>query len=171
VVKIGINEFIRIKIVLVCLFVLFQNNALAQQAIFIQPGEGVGVLKLDDSLESINGIMGKIRADNLQKVRSAGGIEMWLLYQDMGLTLIYDYSTKKLKRIIVTSGAMYVEDTNIHVGSDTSDVIAYYDTTHRTTTTDSERKKIIWNYPEMGIGFWIGEQEQTIYAIEVMRRE
>lgn len=169
--KIAINTVFKINIVLICLSVLFQNNVFAQEAISIQPGEGIGVLKLDDSLKSVNEKMGKIRADEMQKVKSAGGTEMWLSYQDMGQTLVYDYSTKRLKKIIVTNSALYVENTEIHVGSDTSEVIAYYDTMPRTITTDNEQNRTIWSYQRLGIGFWIDNQEQTVYAIEVMYRE
>ncbi|MCK4250965.1 hypothetical protein KAX97_05935 [candidate division WOR-3 bacterium] len=174
--KIAINAVFKINIVLICLSVLFQYNVFAQEAISIQPGEGVGVLKLDDSLESVNEKMGQIRADEMQKVRSAGDTEMWLLYQNMGQTLVYDYSTKRLKKIIVTNSALYVENTEIHVGSDTSEVIAYViaynnDTMLPIKTPDNEQNRTIWSYQKLGIGFWIDNQEGTVYAIEVMYRE
>lgn len=151
-------KFVIANIVFIC---LFQNYLLAQGDALIVPGEGVGVLKLGDSSEKIKRGIGSIRVNSLHKVKDN---EMWLLYRDLGMTLVFDYKTKELKKIIVLTVGLLVENTGISVGSSESDVRRYFKDPKCSKEGDLD-------YPDLGIKFYIKKEYKKVRAIEVKKKK
>ncbi len=132
----------------------------------IQPGIGVGVLKLGDGIEAVYVKIGKKKADRALKVGRGSGAEVWLSYNDMGITLVFN-AARQVERIIVTSKGLPVERTAIRVGSSAADVEKNYG--------PGEKRKIegngeLWKYPHQGISFTIDTVEKRVDVITVMRK-
>jgi len=151
--------------VLILLIGLSNKSLPAQGNALIVPGEEVGVLKLGNSIGFITQDLGNIEPSTVRKVEDGEIKEMWLSYKDLGLTLIFDYATKTLKRIIVLSPSLLVKGTGIHVGSKESEVLEYF------KEPSKEGKTNELDYPQLGIKFIIRENERTVYAIEINAKE
>jgi hypothetical protein len=136
-----------------------QGNAL------IVPGEEVGVLKLGNLVGFITRDLGNIEPSTVRKVEEGETKEMWLSYTDLGLTLIFDYATKTLKRIIVLTPSLLVKGTGVHVGSKEAEVLDYF----KKPSKDSKANEL--DYPHLGINFLIKESDRTVSAIEIKAKE
>lgn len=160
-----------VALISLCFSILLQERSFAQESNLIHPGIGVGILKLDAKKEEIDKIVGKY--DEIKKVVQQNNPEMWLSYKKIGLTLVYDYERKTLKKIIVTNKALIVENTKISVGSSITD-LRQYKNSHEDKAfaydKDPKRKNIEgWDFVGLGIKFWINWNDQKIFAIEVKR--
>ncbi len=135
----------------------------------IQPGVGVGVLKLGDTVDDVYAKLGQRKADRVQRVAYKGRTEIWLTYDDMGMALVYDDARKRLERIVVTSKGLLVERTGIRVGSSGGDVEKYYGGEQRTRQLEGQNE--LWVYPGLGVSFTVNGAEQRVDSITVMPRE
>ena len=161
-----------IALISLCFSLLLQERTFAQESNFIQPGIGVGNLKLGEDIKKINNKI-NIKYDEIKKVGQEVNSEMWLSYKKIGLTLVYDYERKTLKKIIVTNKALLVENSKISVGSSITD-LRQYKNSHEDKALvydkDPIRKNIEgWDFVYLGIKFWINWNDQRIFAIEVKR--
>jgi hypothetical protein len=159
-----IFAFLKYLMAFILFISLFQNTLWPQGNALIVPGEGVGVLKLGESYHFIIQDLGDIAPSSWRKVQGEMNIEIWLSYKDLGMTLVFDYETKKLEKIIVLSQSLLVENTGIHVGSKESDVKKYF----KDPSKDSKANEL--DYPHLGINFFIKNEDKTVYAIEVKKK-
>ena len=156
-----IEQYLWYPVVLLLISSSFDNNLLAQGNALIVPGEEVGVLKLGNPIGFITQDLGNIEPSSWHKEEDGTSTEMWLSYRDLGLTLIFDYETKKLKRIMVMTPSLLVKDTGIHVGSKESEVLGYFNNPSKGGKANE------LDYPQLGIKFLIKENKRTVYAIEI----
>ena len=70
--------------------------------------------------------LGNIEPSSLRKVEDGANSEMWLSYIDLGLTLVFDYGTRKLKKIIVLTPRLLVKGTGIRVERKLSECLEYF---------------------------------------------
>ena len=160
-----IKQHLKYLIALLLIGGLFNNTLLAQGNALIVPGEEVGVLKLGNPIGFITQDLGNIEPSSWRKAGDGTSSEMRLSYRDLGLTLIFDYETKKLKRIMVMTPSLLVKDTGVHVGSKESEVLEYFD------NPSKEGKTNELDYPQLGIKFIIKENERIVYAIEIKAKK
>jgi hypothetical protein len=160
-----IERYLRYLVALILISGLFDNTLLAQGNALIVPGEEVGVLKLGNPIGFITQDLGNIEPSSWHKEEDGTSSEMRLSYNDLGLTLIFDYATKMLKRIKVMTPSLLVKGTGIHVGSKESEVLEYF------KESSKEGKANELDYPQLGIKFIIKENERTVYAIEINARK
>jgi len=156
-----IKQYLKYLIALLFINGLFNNTLSAQGNALIVPGEEVGVLKLGNPIGFITQDLGNIEPSRRRKVEDGTSSEMWLSYKDLGLTLVFDYETKKLKKIVVVTPSLLVEGTGIHVGSKKSEVLEYFKEPSKASKTNE------LDYPQLGIKFIIKEHDRTVYAIEI----
>ena len=135
----------------------------------INPGVGVGTIRLNDNISKVFNNIGQRKADTAKRVDD----EVWMTYEDMGLTLGFDKS-QKLKRIIVTSRGLLMEKTGIHVGSKISDVEMNYCRNAKGTRSRPQREAggsgntQFWKCPEQGIIFTVNTVEERVEAITII---
>jgi hypothetical protein len=146
-----IERYLRYLVALILISGLFDNTLLAQGNALIVPGEEVGVLKLGNPIGFITQDLGNIEPSSWHKEEDGTSSEMRLSYNDLGLTLIFDYATKMLKRIKVMTPSLLVK--------------GYF------KESSKEGKANELDYPQLGIKFIIKENERTVYAIEINARK
>lgn len=134
----------------------------------IQPGTGVGALKLGDDVEVAHEKIGRRMADKAQRLVYQDVEDVWLSYNDLGITLVFDYR-KKLKNIIVTSKGLIVEGTGIRIGSEVDEVERNYGKSNTVRKINGSSE--IWEYPNIGINFTINNIERQIDVITVTNRK
>jgi hypothetical protein len=82
-------------------------------------------------------------------------------FKDLGLTLVFDYETKKLKKIIVLIPRLLVKGTAIRVGSKRSEVLKYFKDSSKNSKIDE------LDYPFLAVVFYFKEDYRTVRGIEV----
>ncbi|MBI4649876.1 hypothetical protein HY745_00985 [Candidatus Desantisbacteria bacterium] len=132
----------------------------------IQPGVGVGVLKLGDTPVDISRKLEGKKADIAKKIVYDSTVEMWLSYVDMGVTLIYD-TNKSIKSIIVTNKELLLEESGIHVGSAKSNVLKNYKGEKRPIRQINNNIEL-WEYPDLGIIFFVNITKELVDSIKVI---
>ncbi len=135
----------------------------------IQPGTGVGVLKLGDPMSAAFGKLANTKADSAEEVVSEGRSEVWFKYGAMGITLIVDDQAKKILRIIVTSKGLILEKTGLHVGSTAAEVEKSYGPPDKKTKLDKNGS--LWEYISSGVSFTINDAESRVDVITIMGRQ
>lgn len=143
----------------------------------IQPGQGVGVLKLGETIEQSYQKLGKKKADAAENVvygkeKGKEKKEVWFSYWDMGLTLVYSNEGNdkgKLIRIIVSSKGLPVERTGLRVGSPLTDLERYYPKPESPKEMGGGRE--LWEYSDQGISFTVNRVERRVDVITVMPKE
>jgi hypothetical protein len=140
----------------------------ASEDAVIQPGTGVGALKLGISLDVAYNKIGQRKADSARQVVKAGiSKEIWLTYNDMGITLVIN-PEKTLERIIVTSSGLLVERNGLRVGSSAADVEKSYGVAEKKTALEGDGE--LWSYPSLGISFTINKNEKRVDVITIMSK-
>jgi len=156
--KLGLNHILAlvslIALIWLAPLLLAQGNAL------IMPGEGVGVLRLGEPISFVKQDLENVDPSTSRLIEEGGQRKVALSYRNHGLTLIFDFKTKQLGKIIVQSQRLLVENTGIHVGSRASDVVRYF----KDPVKGSENEM---DYPQLGINFILDKSGMTISAIEV----
>lgn len=159
-----IKQHLKYLIALLLIGGLFNNTLLAQGNALIVPGEEVGVLKLGNPIGFITQDLGNIEPSSWHKEEDGTSSEMRLSYKDMGLTLVFDYGTKKLKKVVVVTPSLLVKGTGIHVGSKEVEVLEYF------KDPSKEGKANELDYPQLGIKFVVKENDRTVCAIEIKEK-
>jgi hypothetical protein len=141
---------------------------------YIYPGKGVAEFVLGDVFQRVNSTF-KVESDIVNRVSGESGAEeLWFSYDSIGFTLIYDYETQILNRIIVKNKSFFVVDTRLSIGSDAVEIKRYFDEipeTRRplavTKGTETKSNFLIWDFPNKGIEFWIDVEQMRIVSIAV----
>ena len=145
-------------------FLLCSSYLSAQGNALIVPGKGVGVLELGEPINFIQQDLDNTEPSNWRVTEEGNKKKVVLSYKDFGLTLVFDFETKRLERIIVMSPNLLVEGTGIHVGSSREEVLRYF------KNPDGEAKGEL-DYPGRGIKFILNKSLNAVYAIEVRERK
>ncbi len=131
----------------------------------IQPGTGVGALKIGMPLDAAYRSIGQRKADIARQVEAGATREIWLTYSDMGITLVVN-PDKMVERIIVTSPGLLVERNGLRIGSTVTEVEKYYGEAKKKTAIGENGE--LWSYPSIGISFTIDRVEKRVDVITVM---
>jgi hypothetical protein len=90
----------------------------------MQPGRGIGNINLGDTLETVVRKMGAKPA-NVKSVRTAGIVEYWMDYAELGITFILN-SDMTLNRIAVSNPGINIPRTAVHVNSDIDTLVSVF---------------------------------------------
>lgn len=186
-------------IIILFIFISTMLHALVD-ATYIEPGDGVGAIKINQTINKIYIKLAGRKSDKMETVLVDTGnqekeVEFWYHYYELGLVIIYcpevDDSIKKnepadqqkiilkSKRIIVTNRGIFVKDTSLRVGEKITALKNYGygkpadQSKVRILKEDDKKNPLIeaWDYPEEGLSIWIDKKAQVIYAIEVREKE
>ena len=168
-------SFIRWHIgALIFLATFFPKYVSAQGDATIIPGIGVGVIKLS---EDIDDILKKISPADSKQWRTAQ-LEneekmMWLSLEKTGMSLAFDFKTRKLKKILVLTKALLVQNTSLRVGSNEIEVIEFFGRAESNKSMEKNKSKEIapMDYPQLGIKFYVDLKNHTVRTIEVYERQ
>jgi len=172
----------------ILIILMFPKPAFNQGDAVIIPGTGVGVLRLG---EPINEILEKIGPTEAMQWRLAQTSEgeglMWLSLEELGMSLAFDFRTKTLRKILVLTEALLVQNTGIRVGSSEKEIERYFSTTRmyqqreiippkteeKFEIPEGDKKPPIrvLDYPYFGIKFYIKQDDHTVYTIEIYERK
>lgn len=152
-------------IALILLIILLPRLVSTQGDAMIIPGVGVGVLKLN---KRVDDILKKIGPEEVQQWRKSQVQTeekmMWLSLKELGMSLAFDYKSRRLKKIIVLTKALLVQNTSLRVGSDKKEVIKFMGQPQINKTEE------ILDYSQHGIKFYIDGKTSTVRTIEVYER-
>lgn len=167
-----------IKKIIISILLFFYISGMAcigfslEEQAYIYPGEGVGHIELNMKYRKIREIIkAEFNLRALQKVSFGNESEVWVPYDSLGLVLICeDNDDQKIKRIMVKNKSLFVEGTNISVGSSLSELREQFEGQEREEYRDEQQKLITWDFKRSGIKFWISMEDFKIFTIEVKEK-
>jgi hypothetical protein len=128
----------------------------------MEPGVGIGNIKLGDNLSDVIRKMGKKPSDG-KTIRSGRLTEYWLNYTDVGITFIFD-SDRKLKRIAVSNPGIVTEQKGIRASSSVRDLERLYGRGETKNINDRYEQR---TYKDKGISFTVSKDSGKIEAITI----
>jgi hypothetical protein len=158
---------VRTAALIPCLLI---GPALAGAPTYIEPGSGVGVFSLGDTLKTVRAKMGN---DDPTRVVKRGD-SLLVMYDKAGLVFIAD-TAKTVKAVHVSSANLVVAGTSIGVGSTAGDVRTAFGTPDGERKDSPRQKKEIsaprdeLSYAALGVRFLMEEKTQLVREIAVFR--
>jgi hypothetical protein len=138
-----------------------------QDKLAIYPSRGVGTIQLQSLQENVNRSIGFMKPSEISKVipnPSSPSFQMWLNYSDLGLTLVYDGQSRRLKSIVVMNQLYTVLGTGLKVGDRRTKIPTAWG---RPESGMQNAELIKLTYSRLGIEFWI-DSDDLIFAIVVV---
>ena len=129
----------------------------------MDPGIGIGNIKIGDQLQDVIARMGRKPSDGKTVSLANNRTEYWLDFKDLGITFIFD-EKRELQRIAVSNPGIIIRSNGIRVDNSVNDIERVYG--------DSEVKKINEQYiqriyRDKGVGFTINVDTGKIEAITI----
>jgi hypothetical protein len=139
--------------ILYIIFVILANvhiqaeieHLLAAELLVIYPGEGIGEIKLGDSVRRVVELW-KEKSDEIKKVeftldKNKKVTEFLLFYKRRGIIFVCE-PDQKIKRIIIKNPSFPVKENGLHIGSSTSEIERAYQGTKSEKNSKKESEKI-----------------------------
>ncbi len=146
----------------------------AQEQYTIYPGQGIGTIRLGNPQDVVNGQIGTRPPSEIRRVTvegtngRQGSVDVWLSYQPMGLTFVYDETSRKLRRIIVTTRIYFVKAGSaiLKVGDRQDQIPASWENREAGVRGKQNEALDKITFPKAGIEFWVDTADK-IFAIVV----
>ena len=133
----------------------------------IEPGIGLGNIKLDDSLSDVLSRMDRKKPSSGKTVRSGNRVEYWLSYEDMGITFIFN-ENERLERIAVSNPGIVLQNSDIRANSSLRDMERVYGLGNSRKLNEKYELRM---YSSLGISFTINRLTERIETITIEKRK